>query len=129
MFGWDEAEDNHRKVQQHDQNQPELSHEVLAGGASFMAMHEWEEHQRKEGKPVSHEFAKEAIAAVAGVEVDRLAETKGADYIDREEAKHKAKKNAQDLYDQQYGNQDNFDPEQHKPHKHMKKHFPESNDW
>lgn len=55
------------------------------------------------GEEVSHSFAKEAIAALAGGEADRLAETKGADFIDKEEAKHKAKKNAEQLYDQHYG--------------------------
>jgi hypothetical protein len=39
------------------------------------------------GKPVSHAFAKEAIAGLAGAEVDRLAETKGEDAWDREKAK------------------------------------------
>ena len=29
------------------------------------------------GKPVSHQFAKEMLAGLAGVEVDRLAETYG----------------------------------------------------
>lgn len=40
------------------------------------------------GKPVSHAFAKEAIAGLAGAEVDKLAETKGMDEYDRERAKH-----------------------------------------
>jgi hypothetical protein len=64
-------------------------------------MHAFEERQRKEGKPVNHEFAKELIASFAGAEVDKLCETKGLDYVDREKAKHQAKKNATELYDQQ----------------------------
>lgn len=39
----------------------------------------FEDHQRKEGKQVSHQFAKELIAGFAGAEADRLAETKGMD--------------------------------------------------
>ena len=33
--------------------------------------------QSLSGKPVSHEFAKELLAGIAGGEADRLAETKG----------------------------------------------------
>jgi hypothetical protein len=68
------------------------------------------------GKPISHQFAKELLVGFAGVEVDRLAETKGADYIDRERAKHEAKKNAEHLYDEHYGREDNYDPERSRPH-------------
>lgn len=75
-------------------------------------MQMFEDRQRKEGKPVSHQFAKEAIAAFAGGEVDRLAETKGADYIDRERAKREAEHRSKDLYDQHYGQYDQYDPNQ-----------------
>ncbi len=66
--------------------------------------------RNKTGKPVSHQFAKELLAGFAGAEVDKLAETKGADFIDREKAKHQAKERANELYDQHYGGQDNYDP-------------------
>ncbi len=82
----------------------------MAGGAAFEAMHLWDKRQAAEGKPVSHSFAKEAIAAIAGAEVDKLFETKGLDFIDREKAKHHAKQQAEHLYDNSYGNQDNYDP-------------------
>ncbi len=45
-----DAQDDYNKVQDSDKNQASLGHEVLAGGASFIAMKEWEDHQRKEGK-------------------------------------------------------------------------------
>lgn len=45
----DDAHEDYKKVQNSD-NQAELSHEILAGGASFMAMKEWEDHQRKSGR-------------------------------------------------------------------------------
>lgn len=38
-------------------------------------------------------------------QVDRLAETKGMDFLDREKAKRQATKEANNLYDQNYGNQ------------------------
>jgi len=67
------------------------------------------------GKPVSHQFAKELLVGFAGAEVDRLAETKGADYIDREKAKRQAKQNAEQLYDQHYGGEDQYDPSYGRP--------------
>lgn len=108
-----------------------------------MAMKEWEDHQRKEGKPyktsinpnskpdlprstgaeVSHAFAKEAIAAIAGVEVDRLAETKGADWVDKERAKRDAKKKSGELYDQHYGGDENYNPEKKHPHRKLQEEF------
>jgi hypothetical protein len=71
------------------------------------------------GKTVSHAFAKELLAGFAAAEVDRLAETKGADFIDRERAKHDARKNAENLYDQHYGDYDQYDPNQQQPHGHL----------
>lgn len=84
----------------------------------------FEDHQRKEGKPVSHQFAKELIAGFAAGEVDKLCETKGADYIEyvplpgqlhprimadtarsREKAKRHARENAEQMYDDHYGDQ------------------------
>ena len=39
---------------------------------------------------------------VAAAEVDRLCETKGMDWIDREQAKREATQQAHQLYDQNY---------------------------
>lgn len=44
-----EARDQYSQVENND-NKAELSHEILAGGASFMAMKMFEDRQRKEGK-------------------------------------------------------------------------------
>jgi len=68
------------------------------------------------GKPVSHAFAKELVAGFAAAEVDKLAETKGEDWFDREKAKHQAKKNAERMYDDHYvdgQNADQYDPDQY----------------
>lgn len=67
-----------------------FSHELISGGAAFEAMHLFEQRQRAEGKTVSHGFAKELLAGIAGGEVDKLFETKGLDYLDREKAKRNA---------------------------------------
>lgn len=98
----------------------------------------WEDHQRKEGKyiddpslqeypqligpigkPVSHQFAKEAIAGLVGSQVDRLAETKGMDEIDRLRAREHAQKHAEQMYDEHYVDghgASEYDPSRYGPH-------------
>ncbi|KAI9716177.1 MAG: hypothetical protein M1828_000460 [Chrysothrix sp. TS-e1954] len=107
-----ESQDAYQQVYQQPQEQHESSfgHELIAGGAAFAGFKAFEDHQRNEGKPVSHQFAKELLAGFAGAEVDKLAETKGMDEYDRERAKHQARENSQHMYDQHYGNQNEYDP-------------------
>jgi hypothetical protein len=62
------------------------------------------------GKTVNHQFAKEMLVGLAGAEVDKLFETKGLDFLDKEEAKRHAKQQAEHLYDQQYSQYDQYDP-------------------
>lgn len=64
----------------------------------------YEKHQEAEGKPQSHQLAKELLAGFAGAEVDKLFETKGLDFLDREKAKRHAQQEAEQAYDQQYNN-------------------------
>jgi hypothetical protein len=68
---------------------------------------------------MSHGFAREALAALAGAEADRLFETKGLDFVDREEAKRHAKRQAEVLYDRQYGGREGYDP-WYGPHESMR---------
>ena len=118
-----------------EENKSSLGHEVIAGGAAFAGFKAFEDHQRSEGtfpdsdhhgsllidtigKPVSHAFAKELLAGFAGAEVDKLAETKGEDFFDKEKAKHEAKKRAENMYDEHYvddQNADQYDPNQYQP--------------
>lgn len=70
----------------------------------------WEQQQRKEGATISHGTAKELLAAAVGFEVDKLVETKGLDFVDRERAKRHATQQAEHLYDEHYGGQDQYDP-------------------
>lgn len=74
----------------------------------------FEDRQRKEGKPVSHSFAKEAIAGIAGAEVDKLFESKGLNFLDKEKAKHHAKEHATENYDRHYGGKEEWHPD-HEP--------------
>ncbi|WP_139161837.1 DUF3759 domain-containing protein, partial [Acinetobacter baumannii] len=89
MGFWDKKEEHYDQVYNNDnfeENKSSLGHEVIAGGAAFAGFKAFEDHQRKEGKPVSHAFAKELLAGFAAAEVDKLAETKGEDWFDRERA-------------------------------------------
>lgn len=63
------------------------------------------------------------MAGLAGVEVDRLAQTKGADFIDREQAKRHARESAEQMYDDHYGQQDQYDPNQQQPHDRIRREF------
>ncbi|KAF9691242.1 hypothetical protein EKO04_010805 [Ascochyta lentis] len=113
MGFWDKSEDSYEQVYNNDnfeENKSSFGHEMIAGGAAFAGFKAFEDHQRSEGKPVSHAFAKELIAGFAGAEVDKLAETKGEDFFDREKAKRQAKQHAEQMYDEQYGNEDQYDP-------------------
>ncbi|KAJ5512275.1 hypothetical protein N7463_001827 [Penicillium fimorum] len=102
-WGWDESEKAHQEVYNGEQHhEGKFSHEFAAGAASFAAMKVYEDHERKEGKPVSHAFAKELIAGIVGGEVDKLAETKGMDWVDREKAHRHAKQNAEHMYEERY---------------------------
>ncbi|GES64200.1 CipC-like antibiotic response protein [Aspergillus terreus] len=118
-WGWGESEEAHREVYGQEKHESKLSHELVAGAASFAGMKAWEDHQRKEGKPVSHAFAKEALAAVVGAEVDKLAETKGMDEVDKIKAHEHAKKNAERMYDEHYvegQGADQYDPNRYERH-------------
>jgi len=85
-----------------DDNQPTLSHELIAGAAAYEASKAYENHCAENGDPGSHAEAKEIAAGFAGAFVDRVAETKGLDYIDRERAKSDAQQQYSDQLAQQY---------------------------
>jgi len=117
MFGFDESRDAHEQVYGSGgyDNQAKFSHELIGGGAAFEGMKLFEDHQRKEGKPVSHQFAKELLAGFVGGEVDKLAETKGMNEYDSYEAKKHAQNSAEQMYDNHYQGTDQYDPNQQDP--------------
>lgn len=108
MFGFDEHKDQYDQVYNQDgqpiEHEGHFSHELIAGAASFAAMKRFEDDKRDSGEDVSHAFAKETIAAFAGAEADKLAETKGLDALDRERVREQATDHANQQYDQYYGN-------------------------
>lgn len=77
----------------------EVSHELLGGAAAYAAAHEYEKYLAKNGKPDNHAQAKEIIAGLAGAFIERELETKGADFVDKQKAKHYAKKKAEEAVD------------------------------
>ncbi|CAO1621051.1 unnamed protein product [Jaminaea pallidilutea] len=101
-MGWF-GSDAHADVYGGQKHESHLSHELIGGAAGFEAMRAYEQHQAREGKPANHALAKEILAGFAAAEVDKLFETKGLDYLDREKAKRHAKQEAEQAYDQQYG--------------------------
>jgi len=129
-FGWGESEQSYDKVYNNDifeENKSSFGHEILAGGAAFAGFKAFEDHQRKEGKPTSHAFAKEVLAGFAGAEVDKLAETKGEDWFDREKTKRHARENAEKMYDEHYVRDEGA--EQYDPERHSRNERLERRDW
>ncbi|KAH9179357.1 hypothetical protein EDB89DRAFT_1926777 [Lactarius sanguifluus] len=88
-------------VQPHE-HEAKLSHELIAGAAAYEAAKTYNEHCEKNGKPSSHSKAKEIFAGLAGAAVDRLVETKGLDFIDKQKAKRRAEEHAEEKISGQY---------------------------
>ncbi|KAG8860560.1 hypothetical protein FRB96_003814 [Tulasnella sp. 330] len=86
---------------QETHDEAKVSHELIAGAASFAAMKAWDKHQEMNGKPPSHDKAKELIAGFVGAFVDREVESKGRDRYDE----YKAKKQAKELAEAQIATQ------------------------
>ncbi|TNY21286.1 CipC protein [Rhodotorula diobovata] len=84
----------YQKVQDEDltQHDPSLAHELIAGAAAFEAQKAYMDHKERSGTPENHEMAKELFAGFAAAAVDRLVESKGLDFVDREKAKYDARR-------------------------------------
>ncbi|EPS40006.1 hypothetical protein H072_6261 [Dactylellina haptotyla CBS 200.50] len=90
----------------HHEHKGKRSHELIAGAAAFAAFHAFENHQKAQGKPVSHALAKELLAAFAAAEVEKLIETKGREkwdeYRSRSKTREEVKQRSRDLYRDRY---------------------------
>jgi len=106
LMGHQQAQASYNDIYYTDQVQPQhqssWTHEAIAGAAGFAAMNAYESHLRATGQQPSHQMMKEILAGIAAAEVDKLVETKGLDWIDREKAKHMAVRQAHALADQRY---------------------------
>ncbi|UJR32693.1 hypothetical protein I4U23_020152 [Adineta vaga] len=104
------------------QHHSSWTHELLSGAAGFQAMRAYENHVRNSGEQVSHPLMKEMLASFAAAEVDKLFETKGLDFFDREKAKFQAIEQAHRLADEKYGVGGTFISEEHQHHHHHQHH-------
>ncbi|KAJ5646483.1 hypothetical protein N7490_002855 [Penicillium lividum] len=94
-MGWfnesqEESFQQYDNIPEGEHHEAKVSHELLAGAASFFAARKYEEHVAENGQPPNHAMAKELLAGFAGAFIDREVETKGLDFIDREKAKRHA---------------------------------------
>jgi hypothetical protein len=102
-------EENYNKIQAIEQPTEEhkasITHQMLGGAAAFEAMRLYNKKKQDEGaNPENdHHLAKELLAGLAGASVDRLVESKGMDWFDRQKAKRHAEEEAQKLYSQETG--------------------------
>ncbi|PUU78855.1 hypothetical protein B9Z19DRAFT_888931, partial [Tuber borchii] len=94
--------------------QGNLSHEVISGAAAFEGFKLFENHQRREGKQVSHGTAKEILVGLATAEAEKLIEKKGLGTHEGERAKHATRQNAEWMYEQ-YNNGDQYNPSSQGP--------------
>ncbi|KAJ7765769.1 hypothetical protein B0H16DRAFT_1524322 [Mycena metata] len=88
-----------------EHHKAKLSHELIAGAASFAAAKMYEHRLEKEGKPVDHAGAKALLAGFAGAYIDRLAETKGADAWEGHKNKEELKEHAARQLERDYTEQ------------------------
>ncbi|RAO73028.1 uncharacterized protein BHQ10_009040 [Talaromyces amestolkiae] len=95
-MGWfsDDSQqaDSYNQYQNTEPHESSLSHELIAGAASYEAAKAYERHVSENGQPASHAEAKEILAGFAGAFIDREVETRGLDFIDREKAKREARR-------------------------------------
>ncbi|RSH80318.1 uncharacterized protein EHS24_008894 [Apiotrichum porosum] len=86
------------QYQQQSGNQASITHELLGGAAAFEAAKAYENHVAANGEPSSHATRNEILAGFAGAFIDREAETRGLDFIDREKAKREAQNQLQQQF-------------------------------
>ncbi|KAI0723315.1 hypothetical protein C8Q76DRAFT_794272 [Earliella scabrosa] len=99
-MGWFDNDSDEANAYDQVVNAPheaKLSHELIAAAASYEAAKAYEKHCDRNGKPQSHEKAKEIMAGFAGAFIDRMVETKGLDFIDRERAQSHANSKFDDV--------------------------------
>ncbi|CAF1427124.1 unnamed protein product [Adineta ricciae] len=116
LFNHDESRQAHQDIYgDQPRHHSSWTHELISGAAAMKA---YEDHVRRTGEQVSHPLMKEMLAGFAAAEVDKLFETKGLDFIDREEAKRRAVQQAHQLADEKYGQGGTFNEGQHHHHHH-----------
>ncbi|KAI8644121.1 hypothetical protein BD408DRAFT_413754 [Parasitella parasitica] len=91
-------EDNEKVENASHEHKGHLSHELIAGAASYEAVKAYNDHCERNGKPNDHAKAMSIFAGFAGAAIDKLVETKGLDFIDKQKAKRHAEEQAKEYY-------------------------------
>ncbi|KAF2276449.1 uncharacterized protein EI97DRAFT_467142 [Westerdykella ornata] len=118
---WDSCSQAYSRVYENgdvDEQKHHRGQEFLAGGMALAGFKAFEDHQRKEGKPISHGMAKDMLAGFAGAEVDKFCQQEGHEWFDHEKAKRHAEEQAGKMYDEYYiqqQNMDKYDPRERGP--------------
>ncbi|KAK4512862.1 uncharacterized protein ATC70_003571 [Mucor velutinosus] len=95
-------DDNNKLEQTPHEHKGHLSHELIAGAASYEAVKAYNEHCERNGKPNDHATAMQLFAAFAAAGVDKLVETKGLDFIDKQKAKRHAEEQVKEYYNNEH---------------------------
>lgn len=101
---------NKRSTRSAGDNRSKLSHDIVAGAASFEATRLFEDRHRRNGKPVSHAFARKTLIALAASEVDKLFKVKELTHLDKDQIKSEAIKAIEKEYETHYGGQRHWSP-------------------
>ncbi|KAI0270008.1 hypothetical protein BC834DRAFT_864491 [Gloeopeniophorella convolvens] len=107
-MGWfdndsDEAR-AHAEYQSTPKHESKLSHELISAAAAYEAAKAYEDHVARNGKPSSHAKAKEIFAGLSGAFIDKEFESHGLNFIDKQRAKHDAKKRGDEVIANEYSN-------------------------
>ncbi|KAI8090916.1 uncharacterized protein B0P05DRAFT_527951 [Gilbertella persicaria] len=103
MGFFDHFSDSHQQLQDTpDEHKGSLTHEVIAAAASYEAVKAYNAHCEKNGKPNDHAKAMEILAGFAGGALDKLIETKGLDYLDKQKAKRHAEEQVKQYYETEH---------------------------
>jgi hypothetical protein len=103
FFDHDQAQGAYNQVYGGETPRHDVTQEVLAGAASFEAMHLYEKHREDEGVDEHDTLGKEALAGFAGAEVDKHFQEGGFDHLDQDQTRGQAQQQADYLWQQQYG--------------------------
>ncbi|KAL0092512.1 hypothetical protein J3Q64DRAFT_1719284 [Phycomyces blakesleeanus] len=96
---FDSFSSQHEEVnKQESEHEGSFTHELIAGAAAYQAVKAYNEHCEKEGRPAEHSMAKQLLAGFAAGALDKLIETKGLDYLDKQKAKKHAEEQVEEYY-------------------------------
>lgn len=101
---------------------------TLATAAAFEGMHHWEHLSRQSGDRIPRDDARSSLVDIVARDTVRLLENTASEMMDRYDMISNAAERALDLYDQQYGGNDWYDPGQMEAHETMKGEWKENED-